>query len=138
MTDSRRAGTTGEDVIKIIKSIPFLFIATITMGVDECTPTYVPTDADTGPDYYEVVEVRQFGRSCVGGEPVEVEIPTDGGIVNSVVGVSVMPATEERAAYDAIDPLTDWTATTDGMLIVTCPVTDPATLAFVAYVAVTL
>ena len=137
MTDSRRAGTTGEDVIKIIKSIPFLFIATITMGVDECTPTYVPTDADTGPDYYEVVEVRQFGRSCVGGEPVEIEVPTNG-IVNSVVGVSVIPATDERAGYDMIDPITDWTATTDGFLIVTCPVTDPATLAFVAYVAVTL
>ena len=125
-------------MIKILKSIPFLFIATITMGVDECMPTYTPTGTDTGPDYYDVVEVRQFGRSCVAGEPVEVEIPTDGGIVNSVVGVSVMPATEERAGYDAIDPLTDWTATTDGMLIVTCPVTDPATVAFVAYVAVTL
>ena len=125
-------------MIKILKSIPFLFIATITMGVDECSTTNLPTDTASGPDYYDVVEVRQFGRSCVAGEPVEIEIPTDGGIVNSVVGVSVMPATEERAGYDAIDPLTDWTETTDGMLIVTCPVTDPATVAFVAYVAVTL
>jgi hypothetical protein len=125
-------------VIKILKSIPFLFIATITMGVDECSPTYTPTDTAAGPDYYDVVEVRQFGRSCVAGEPVEIEIPTDGGIVNSVVGVSVMPATEERAGYDLIDPISDWTATTDGFLIVTCPVTEPATVAFVAYVAVTL
>jgi hypothetical protein len=124
-------------VIKILKSIPFLFIATITMGVDECAPTYTPTDTDTGPDYYEVVEVRQFGRSCNAGEPVEVEVPTNG-IVTSVVGVSVVPATDERAGYDAIDPLTNWTATTDGMLIVTCPATEPATVAFVAYVAVTL
>jgi hypothetical protein len=49
-----------------------------------------------------------------------------------------MPATEERAGYDLIDPISDWTATTDGFLIVTCPVTEPATVAFVAYVAVTL
>lgn len=125
-------------MIKILKSIPFLFIATITMGVDECSTTYTPTDTAAGPDYYDVVEVRQFGRSCVAGEPVEIEIPTDGGIVNSVVGVSVMPATEERAGYDLIDPISDWTATTDGFLIVTCPVTEPATVAFVAYVAVTL
>ena len=125
-------------MIKILKSIPFLFIATITMGVDECSTTNIPTDTASGPDYYDVVEVRQFGRSCVAGEPVEIEVPTDGGIVNSVVGVSVMPATEDRAGYDLIDPISDWTATTDGFLIVTCPVTEPATVAFVAYVAVTL
>ena len=125
-------------MIKIIKSIPVFFFAAIAMCVDECVPTYTPTDTDTGPDVYDVVEVRQFGRSCVAGEPVEIEIPTDGGIVNSVVGVSVMSATDERAGYDMIDPITDWTATTDGFLIVTCPVTDPATVAFVAYVAVTL
>ena len=125
-------------MIKILNAIPFLFIATITMGVDECSTTYTPTDTAAGPDYYDVVEVRQFGRSCVAGEPVEVEVPTDGGIVNSVVGVSVMPATDERAGYDLIDPISDWTATTDGFLIVTCPVTEPATVAFVAYVAVTL
>lgn len=125
--------------MKILTSIQVLFVATITMGVSECTPTYIPVDTGSDPesDGYDVVEVRQFGRSCTAGEPVEIEIPTDGGIVTSVVGVSVMPATGERAGYDVIDPISDWTATTDGFLIVTCPVTDPATVAFVAYVAVT-
>ena len=125
-------------MIKIIKALPFFFIAVVTMGVDECSTASTPTDTASGPDDYEVVEVRQFGRSCVAGEPVEIEIPTDGGIVTSVVGVSVVPATEERAGYDMIDPISDWTATTAGFLIVTCPVTEPATVAFVAHVAVTL
>jgi hypothetical protein len=132
---------TGEAVIKIIKSVPFLFIATITMGVDECSVTPTPT-VDTGveaePTGYDVVEVRQFGRGCTAGEPVEDVIPTDGGIVTAVVGVSVAKSTDERGGYNMIEALSDWTATTDGFLIVTCPETEPATVAYVAYVAVTL
>jgi hypothetical protein len=87
---------------------------------------------------YDVVEVRQFGRGCTAGDPVEEMLPMDGGIVTAVVGVSVAAATDERGGYDMIDPLTDWTATTDGFLIVTCPETVPATVAYVAYVAVAL
>lgn len=128
-------------MIKIIKSVPFLFIATITMGVDECSVSSTPT-VDTGaapePTGYDVVEVRQFGRGCTAGEPVEDVIPTDGGIVTAVVGVSVAKSTDERGGYDMIDPITDWTQTTDGFLAVTCPETDPATIAYIAYVAVTL
>ena len=128
-------------MIKIIESIPFLFIATITMGVDECSVTSTPT-VDTGveaePTGYDVVEVRQFGRGCTAGEPTDDVIPMDGGIVTAVVGVSVAESTDERGGYDMIDPITDWTQTTDGFLAVTCPETEPATVAYVAYVAVAL
>jgi len=139
--DNKRvpAAPKGEAVIKIIKSVPFLFIATITMGVDECSVTSTPT-VDTGsePTGYEVVEVRQFGRGCTAGEPVEDVIPMEGGIVTHVVGVSVAESTDERGGYDMIDPITDWTQASDGFLAVTCPETDPATIAYIAYVAVTL
>lgn len=125
-------------MLKIIKSLPFLMIAIVTMGVDECAPTYTPIDTGSEPTGYDVVEVRQFGRACTPGEPTDDVIPTDGGIVTSVVGVSVVAATDDRAGYDLIDPITTWTQATDGVLSVTCPVTEPATVAYVAYVAVTL
>ncbi len=122
-----------------MRSLFLFFSAYIILGVSECTPTSIDTGAEAlEPTEYEVVEVRQFGRGCTAGELAEDVIPMDGGIVTAVVGVSVAEATDERGGYNMIDPLTDWTATTDGFLIVTCPATDPATVAYVAYVAVTL
>lgn len=100
----------------------------VLLGFTECDSSALPpitTDEDSA---YSVMEIREFGRACVPGEDVDVEIPTEG----TIISVIVVGVEEDMGGYETvIEPSQDWMQV-DRILSILCPKDRDS---FVAYIA---
>lgn len=101
-------------MIKILKSIPFLFIATITSGVSACEthPAY-------GGDGSEI-STHAVYAACEVGTIEDIVMP-DGAIVIAVLNVtSVDSPSDGGDGFDLNKPMLQWAQSTGRFLNVTC------------------
>ena len=103
-------------MIKIIKSVPFLFLATITMGVEECEAASV----DSGISHGVEGRVYSMITTCEVGTVEDIVMPVDSLVIAVSNVTSVDAPSDGGPGFDLIKPMVGWAQSTDRFLNITC------------------